>query len=1517
MSTSPPLWNRPTKPLIDTDRIVTKATTFLTRLFVGYCLVLPMVILSQVITYLLRMSVGYGLMVPLVILGLWPGQREEKREYVPKRLQNKPSEAWMTCKILTSTTLKWLHNQINQLEEAHATRNRYQKMRKILSKHRYKAPQRLINHRLAMAVFVMAAQSKGDWDTGPPPTKARRRRGSTSGPGPPCDAFDPGKQPRETRFDSDSARVGIDNRCSACISHDINDFESVHECNKVIKGFGGSKDTAVKTGTLVWNLEDDQGMVHKLRIPNSYYAPNGQARLLSPQHMAHALKDPLGTGETTNGKECQLYWMNKQFTRTVQRDENNVFTFDLAPGFSNYHAFCSEVRNEDPTEIPESDITDDLYAQNNYVSDDSDDDADSDIESVADSEGEEVPSEQQEILRHVESPKWPRMTRQWFQREPTTAPKQESDDQFDGTAKETEQEAEMEVETVNENEVDEPDMPQSVEFDLNGSNAKNVNVPLPAIIPDEEEQIEEKETAAAQLLRIHHNFGHISMRKLQNMAKQGVLPKRLANCKVPMCSACMFAKATKRPWRSKKRKQYRCNRPTRPGEVVSVDQMVSNTPGLVAHMTGNPTTARYKYATVFVDQATRFTFTYLQKRASTEETLEAKKEFERVARSHGVMIQAYHADNGIFKAHGWVEACYKSGQRLTFAGVNAHHQNGMAERQIRELQETGRASLIHANRRWPQTITANLWPYAIRHACNAYNATPSLQDKYGRSPEQLFGGTKISTNPKHWIPFGCPVYVLKDSLQSGNIHHKWKERARIGIYLGLSPRHNRTVGLVLSRTSGLVSPQFHFHADRAFQTVGKGDIHDVTWLEKTGFKEVNPIRPDYKKIPSQDKHQGKLSRKRKRNGERGENAPKTIKLQLSGFNSEDPTKSMVEPRPKVPTDVGTESVPKIEDTISPIATNLRRSRRERKANRRFLEVMTTELARVFQNKDTSKVEGEILCYQACESKMEEQYEAHPIAMKATADPDTMYLHEAMREPDKNEFLKAMTKEIDDQMENGNFTIVERSTIPKDASVLPSVWAMRRKRDIKTQEIKKWKARLNVDGSKMVKGVHYDQTYAPVASWLVIRILMTLTSIHGWHSRQLDYVQAFPQAPTDRDLYIEIPKGMEVDADGDYVLQVHKNVYGGKAAGKIWNDYLVEKLKQVGWKQSKFDDCAFFKGRMMYVLYTDDSLIAGPCKKEVDKVIAEMKATGLQLTDEGDIQDFLGVNIDQKEDGSIHFTQPHLIKSILHDLRLDINGGENSTTPAASSRILGRHEDSPKFDESFNYRRVIGKLMYLDKGSRSDISYITHQCARFSDDPRKDHGKALKWLGKYLRGNVDKGTIFRPDKNRGLEIYVDADFAGNWNPKEAGERDTARSRHGYFVMYCGCPIAWKSQLQSEICLSSTESEYTGLSYALRESIPLMNLLNEMKELGFPIGDTNAKIHLKVFEDNSGALEMAKVHKYRPRTKHLCVKLHHFRDYVERGEIQIEKIDTLDQLADYLTKPVNEEILTKLRRIVMGW
>ena len=178
--------------------------------------------------------------------------------------------------------------------------------------------------------------------------------------------------------------------------------------------------------------------------------------------------------------------------------------------------------------------------------------------------------------------------------------------------------------------------------------------------------------------------------------------------------------------------------------------------------------------------------------------------------------------------------------------------------------------------------------------------------------------------------------------------------------------------------------------------------------------------------------------------------------------------------------------------------------------------------------------------------------------------------------------------------------------------------------------------------------------------------------------------------------------------------------------------------------------------------------------------------------------------------------------------------------------------------------------------------------------------------------------FRVDITRGLEVFVNASFAGNWDKQDdqTGDQDTARSRHGYIILYYGCPLIWKSQLQMEIALSSTESEYIGLSYVLHEAIPLMALLEELKEQGFPGDQTKASIQFKVFEDNSGVIEIATNHKWRPRIKHLNCHLHHFWSYVPHS-ISIQRIPTDKQPADKFTKAVDQSTLHRHLSWLLGW
>jgi hypothetical protein len=153
-----------------------------------------------------------------------------------------------------------------------------------------------------------------------------------------------------------------------------------------------------------------------------------------------------------------------------------------------------------------------------------------------------------------------------------------------------------------------------------------------------------------------------------------------------------------------------------------------------------------------------------------------------------------------------------------------------------------------------------------------------------------------------------------------------------------------------------------------------------------------------------------------------------------------------------------------------------------------------------------------------------------------------------------------------------------------------------------------------------------------------------------------------------------------------------------------------------------------------------------------------------------------------------------------------------------------------------------------------------------------------------------------------------------------DSETAKSRMGYIIIFAGCPILWTTRVQSEVALSTTESEYIAISHATREVLPLIELVEELQDKEVIEQSVKPVMRCRIFEDNSGAVEWAtsvKSPKMRPRTKHINTKYHHFRQQKQEGRIVIKAIGTEDMLVDILTKVVNEETLLWLRPQIMGW
>jgi hypothetical protein len=347
--------------------------------------------------------------------------------------------------------------------------------------------------------------------------------------------------------------------------------------------------------------------------------------------------------------------------------------------------------------------------------------------------------------------------------------------------------------------------------------------------------------------------------------------------------------------------------------------------------------------------------------------------------------------------------------------------------------------MIHAQRRWSKAIDSRLWPYALRKANDSLNNTIHKDRK--ESALERFSKVKVRVNVKDEHPFGCPAYALDSDLQNRKSIDKWSNRARMAIYLGPSPQHASTVGLLLSLKTGLVSPQFHVQYDDTFETVkGIADhlLPPSLWQSKCGFSkslDQEPLTAANSEggagtisVPINDGEVGIVPATELRED--------TVQ-DVSGDADADDLMGAIPPMPPEPTEPAR--------TI----TRSTRSGRSVRAPSRYEEYVVYSVLETPPYVVTGMEFEEVTTPSVAYDKIE--YD-HVIEYAASTDPDVLYMHEAMKAADKAQFVKAMEDEVRAHTENGHWKIIKRTEVPSGTKVLPAVWAMRRKRRTETQEV---------------------------------------------------------------------------------------------------------------------------------------------------------------------------------------------------------------------------------------------------------------------------------------------------------------------------------------------------------------------------------------------------------------------------------------------------------------------------------
>jgi hypothetical protein len=348
-------------------------------------------------------------------------------------------------------------------------------------------------------------------------------------------------------------------------------------------------------------------------------------------------------------------------------------------------------------------------------------------------------------------------------------------------------------------------------------------------------------TPAQKLLMMwHFRFGHRNLPFVQHLLRlpifHGEKYRAASRASLPKCAICEYSKAHAK---STSGNTQSVNATTdgalkdgalRAGAKVSADHFESRLKGRTYTSYGRTTSDQFVGGCIFVDHMSGYVHVEHQMGFSSSETIRAKQNFEQLALSHGVLIEEYLTDNGVFSKTQFLDHIRHHNQQIHFCGVNAHHKNAVAERAIRTVSELARSLLLHASVHWPNGVEGSLWPMAVDYATHLYNTLPN---QHGVCPSDLFTGTTI---PRHKIRelhvWGCPVYVLDPTLQQGMKLPRWQPRSRRGLFVGYSHHHSSDVPLVLNLQTGSISPQFHVVFDDSYSTVksiGDDDVPPDFW----------------------------------------------------------------------------------------------------------------------------------------------------------------------------------------------------------------------------------------------------------------------------------------------------------------------------------------------------------------------------------------------------------------------------------------------------------------------------------------------------------------------------------------------------------------------------------------------------------------------------------------------------------------------------------------------------------------
>ena len=498
-------------------------------------------------------------------------------------------------------------------------------------------------------------------------------------------------------------------------------------------------------------------------------------------------------------------------------------------------------------------------------------------------------------------------------------------------------------------------------------------------------------------------------------------------------------------------------------------------------------------------------------------------------------------------------------------------------------------------------------------------------------------------------------------------------------------------------------------------------------------------------------------------------------------------------------------------------------------------------------------------------------------------------HEAINDPQHSlKWKAAMNDEILNLMQNQTYEEVPR----KHASNLVTckwVYTIKTKAD---GSIERFKARLVARGFSQVRGLDYNETFAPTARMDTLRLFLAIVASEDLECYHFDIKNAFTESHLKEEIYLEPAEGVTVKPG--YVWKALRSLYGLKQAARDWNLLIKGELIKWGFIQSLADPCLFVhQERQVYILlYVDDIPVACKSKQGIDWFEQQLSSR-FNAKNLGEIEKILGARVTRDRGSRIlEIDQEEYLTNVLDKFGITNPKHKPKKIPASDyDSFRPATADDTRTDAS-EYQQAIGNLMYGMVFTRPDIAFAVGKLCQYMSDPAEFHAHALKALMRYIKSTVKQRLTYQPGgAHSTFSVFSDADWAS--------DKVDRKSVSGSIAMFYGGPISWSSKKQRSVATSSCESEYMALALCTKQGQWIAQIF---RDLGMPkyIGPNTRMVQM--FGDNQGAIALTKNAHLHERSKHIDIAYHFIRDLAEKGQLKVDFVPTQEMVADGMTKPL---------------